>query len=395
MEKKEPWSKKHKRVINVSAGGLPYNFSNSFAQPLTNKELMELTHARGDYELLEEYNNHTLSYTPNGGSQDLREEIAKLYGSAITANNIIVFAGAQVALQTAAIALASDCHSIVFTPGYQSTIEAPEHAGGQITRITLKASNNWQINPQEVQDAIRENTRYMVLNEPFNPTGTLMSPLLQLQLQTIAQKHGIYIMCDEVYRLLEHDSNDRLPAMSDLYFKGISVVTLSKPWGGCGITIGWLAFQDLSIKQKLIDVQYFSTACPSRASEIQAIMVLRASEIILKKNRNIIRYNLNLLNNFIKEYNEFFEWVHPKAGAIAFVKFKGPLTSEQLGDQLASSGIGIKPAYCFSDPVIPDLDSYFRIGYGEEIMPTNLNALIRFVEENKQSWRTAIAHQLH
>ena len=45
---------------------------------------------------------------------------------------------------------------------------------------------------------------------------------------------------------------------------------LSKPWGGCGITIGWLALQDLDLKQRLVDVQYFGTASPSRASELQA-----------------------------------------------------------------------------------------------------------------------------
>ena len=52
---------------------------------------------------------------------------------------------------------------------------------------------------------------------------------------------------------------------------GLSVAALSKPWGGCGITIGWLAFQDLALKQRLVDVQYFGTASPSRASELQAI----------------------------------------------------------------------------------------------------------------------------
>ena len=45
---------------------------------------------------------------------------------------------------------------------------------------------------------------------------------------------------------------------------------MSKPWGGCGITIGWLALQDLEMKQQLVDVQYFGTACPARASELQA-----------------------------------------------------------------------------------------------------------------------------
>ena len=77
--------------------------------------------------------------------------------------------------------------------------------------------------------------------------------------------------------------------MAESYDKGLSLVTMSKPWGGCGITIGWLAFQDLGIKQALVDVQYFGTACPGRATEIQAIMTLRASDTILEKNLGIIR----------------------------------------------------------------------------------------------------------
>ena len=227
----------------------------------------------------------------------------------------------------------------------------------------------------------------MVINEPFNPAGTLMSHALQQQLATIAEAHGIYILSDEVYRLLEHNPDDRLPAMADLYCKGISAVTLSKPWGGCGVTIGWLAFQDLSIKQKLVDVQYFGTACPSRASEIQAMMVLRASDQILKKNLTIIRRNLSLLEQFIARYSDLFEWVRPKAGAIAFIRFKGPLTSSELGEQLAGADIGIKPAYCFTDVVTAD-NYFFRVGFGEEKMPMALDALTAFVEEHKHSWRT-------
>ena len=69
-----------------------------------------------------------------------------------------------------------------------------------------------------------------------------MSAEVQCALVALAEKHSIYILSDEVYRLLEHDPADRLPAMADLYSRGISAVTLSKPWGGCGITIGWLAF---------------------------------------------------------------------------------------------------------------------------------------------------------
>lgn len=161
---------------------------------------------------------------------------------------------------------------------------------------------------------------------------------------------------------------------------------MSKPWGGCGITIGWLAMQDLDLRQKIIDTQYFGTACPSRASEIQAIMTLRASDKILEKNLSIIRQNIELLAQFIEKYSEFFDWVRPKAGAIAYVKFTGPLSSDELGKQLADEGISIKPAYVFSEEGTED-SGYFRVGYGEKIMPKALEALTEFVEKHKDTWR--------
>ena len=161
---------------------------------------------------------------------------------------------------------------------------------------------------------------------------------------------------------------------------------LSKPWGGCGITIGWLAFRDLALKQRLVDVQYFGTASPSRASELQAIMALRASDAILQRNMAIIRSNLKLLDSFIARHADLFEWVRPTAGAVASIHFKGPLSSQALGVQLAEAGIGIKPAYCFPDVVTPETD-YFRVGYGEASFPQSLDALGAFVQKHRQAWR--------
>ncbi|KAL9184788.1 hypothetical protein ACHAXT_012758 [Thalassiosira profunda] len=152
--------------------------------------------------------------------------------------------------------------------------------------------------------------------------------------------------------------------MANAYEKGISAVTMSKPWGGCGITIGWLACPDKEMVQRLVDVQYFGTACPSRASEVQARMVLRVSDAILNERRDIIRKN----------------------------KFKGPGSSAELGRQLADAGISIKPAYCFSrDAEGAGIPDYFRVGFGESKMPAALEALGRFVEAHAASWRAAMA----
>lgn len=233
-----PWSKRHKQVTKASSGGLKYSLSNSFAETLTSKELLDLTKERGDDELIDQYLNHSLEYTPNGGSLDLRVEIAKLYGNNIAADNILVFPGGQVALQTVSQVLGSE-HSISFSPGYQSVVLGPHHfGGGEVTLIKLRAENDWQIDIKEVEASIRDNTQYIVINQPHNPVGVVMSHEMQTKLKDIADKRGIYILCDEVYRLLEHDPSDRLPTMADRYNKGLSVVTLSKPWGACGVTIG-------------------------------------------------------------------------------------------------------------------------------------------------------------
>ncbi|MFT5707147.1 MAG: aspartate/methionine/tyrosine aminotransferase [Oceanospirillaceae bacterium] len=382
MMYQEPWSKKHKK----NTAGLEYSFSNSFTEPLTTKELINYSLARGDDQLVDEYYNHALDYTPNGGSLDLREAVSNLYGPKINAENILIFAGGQAAIQAAAYAvLDSGSHSIVFTPGYQSVQQAPKHALSETTKIKLYAKNQWQIDPADVEKAIKSNTRYIVLNEPYSPAGTIMKASIQQKLIAIARKHNITILSDEAYRLLEHNKEDRLPSMADLYENGISACTISKPWGGCGISIGWLAVQNFQLKQKLVDVQYFGTACPSRASEIQAIMTLRASDIILKRNLEIIEQNLQLLDQFMEQYSDLFDWVRPTASTVAFLEFKGPLSSEELGEQLAKEGISIKPTYCFTDDV-GDYKDYFRIGFGEKMMPARLDALIRFVEKYKGIW---------
>ncbi len=114
-------------------------------------------------------------------------------------------------------------------------------------------------------------------------------------------------------------------------------------------------------------------------------MTLRASESILKKNVVIIQDNLHLLDRFMEKYQDLFEWVRPTASTVGFVKFKGPLSSEELSEQLVRVGISIKPAYVFTDNV-REYNDYCRIGFGEKVMPRALEALEHFVEKNRGDW---------
>ena len=368
-------------------------------------EKVRSTGGGGGEELIELYHRHDLGYVPNGGSLDLRRDIARaIYGDELSAeDHVLVFPGGQIAIQTAALAFANDgCHSIVFTPGYQSAVQSPRWAAGNggVTEIPRLPEDDWQVDPAKLREAIRPDTRFLILNEPHNPGGVVMTSSLQREVIGICRERSIIILCDEVYRLLEHDADLRLPTMANAYERGISVVAMSKPWGGCGINIGWLACRDADMVRRMADVQYFGCACVSRASEIQARMVLSVSEIILKERMGIILENKGKLVDFIEgEFREWFEWSRPNAGAIAFVKFKGPWTSEVLGKHLAEeAGISIKPAYCFADDTTAaggggggcgGVENYFRIGYGEKKIAPALEALREFVVAHEAAWRRA------
>ena len=390
-------SKKYKQIFQLldepirsekllaKTNDIKHRFYASSAEPLTHKELIELTKNRGDQHLVVLFNDHSLGYSETGGSLDLREEIAKLYGPDINADNIVVFPGAQTGMTLTAQALLDESdHSIVITPSYQSLELGVKYAGSKITRVALSPDNNWEIDLDKIKAAIQDNTKYIVLNDPHNPSGALMSKKIKRSLIKIAEKHNILIFSDEVYRLLELDPSDRSPSMADLSSKGIALGTMSKPFGAGGTGVGWVVCQDMAVKDKLRKAQHINAVCVSRAGEIQAIMALRAKDEIISKNMRIIEKNLSLLDTFFAENEDLFEWVRPVAGCIGFVKFKGPLTGDDLSAQLLEKGILVFPASIFDCG--GDLKQYFRVGFGRKTMPAALQAFGKFVDEHRAEW---------
>jgi aspartate/methionine/tyrosine aminotransferase len=366
------------KTINIK-----HRFYASSSEPLSHKELIAAAERSGDHALIQAYHDHSLGYADNGGTRDLREEISQLYGANISADNIVVFPGAQTGMTLTAQALLDDGHhAIIITPSYQSLEEGAMLAGCEITRVALSPYDDWQLNIQAVEAAIQPNTKYIALNDPHNPPGALMSYASKQALIALAEKHGILIFSDEVYRLLELDISDRSPSMADLSNNSIALSTMSKPWGAGGTGIGWVVCQDEVICSKLIKAQHIYAVCFSRAGEIQAMMAIRSRDEIINRNMSIIRQNLKLLDGYFAANQELFEWVRPKAGGTGFVKFKGPITATELADRLLEHEILVFPPSIFDCD--ESLSQYFRIGFSRNTMPAALEAFQRFID--KQSF---------
>lgn len=323
----------------------------------------------------------TLGYTESPGHPLLRKEIAGLYAS-LSAEHVFTFAGAEEGIYCAMrVLIQPGDHVIVVDPCYQSLAVLPEKFGAEVTVIQLKIEDRWQLDLTEVQKAFRSNTKLIVLNFPHNPTGTILQREVQDGLIQLAKTNGAYIFCDEVYRFMELDEALRLPSIADEYDRGISLNVMTKSFGLAGLRIGWLATCDVSFLKEAGSYKLYTSICNSAPSEILAIMALRAKELILKRNRDIMLTNLKILDAFMERNRHYLSWVRPQSGTMAVLKLLLPLSVEKFAEDLVEAeGILIMPGSVFDLP-----GNFFRIGFGRRNMPDILErfeAYLKVVSES-------------
>src|SRR5438477_7048650 len=182
--------------------------------------------------------------------------------------------------------------------------------------------------------SIRPETRIVVVNAPHNPTGMLPSVEEWRRLGSACAERQIRLVADEVYRFLEHDGAETLPAGADLDERAISIGVMSKSFALAGLRIGWLATRDRSILDRCARMKDYTTICSSAPSEVLALIALRARERVLARSRSIVDENLRAARDFIAANQDEIEWVPPRAGSTAFPRFR-KRNADQVSQQLA------------------------------------------------------------
>ncbi len=349
-----------------------YMLSSSDAESWSLKELLEM--ATSEEKLL--WDTQRLGYTETRGLPLLRETIAQQLYPGLNARNILCFAGAEEGIFCSLLTLCTpQDHVIVFTPCYQSLMEIPRFVGSELTTIELKEENNWRIDIHALKEAIKPNTKCVIINFPHNPTGQVMTPAELTQLVTLLEDHGIWLFSDEVYRLLGAPQEGWAASVASLYAKGISLGVMSKSFGLPGLRIGWIACQNEEILQKIVQNRYYTTICNSGPSEILSLIALRNKEIILKRNNAIVNSNLTLLDRFFEEYADFFLWVRPQGGCTGFVKYQSTESVDSFCQRVAKQ----VDTLLLPGSVYNIASNHFRVGFGRANMPEALAQLERFI----------------
>jgi aspartate/methionine/tyrosine aminotransferase len=343
----------------------------SDVQPYPMAELVALA----DDETRALWDQLHLGYTESTGHPLLRREIASLYET-IEPDEVLTFAGAEEAIFCLMnVVLRPGDHAIVTWPGYQSLYEIARAIGADLTLHELHESAGWGLDLGRLRRQVTSATRLIVVNVPHNPTGMLPDRATFEELVTIADEAGAQLLVDEVYRGLELDEADQLPAGADASRRGVSLGVMSKSFAMAGLRIGWLASHDRELLARIAAFKDYTTICSSAPAEILSIIALRARDQVLARSRAIVAGNLERLDGFFADWADRFSWVRPRAGSIGFPRLTVPgvRIDEWAAALVEQEGVLLLPASQFGHP-----GNHFRLGFGRTDLPEALSRLEAF-----------------
>jgi len=314
----------------------------------------------------------TLGYAESSGHPLLRREIAALYDG-LAPDDVLVFAGAEEGIFCLInVLMGPGDHAVVTWPGYQSLYELARATGADVTLHELREDAGWALDLDLLRRQVTPATRLIVVNAPHNPTGMLPDRSTFDGLVAIAEEAGAYLLMDEVYRFLEFDDADRLPAAADVTARGVSLGVMSKSFAMAGLRIGWLATRDRGLLERCASFKDYTTICASAPSEILAISGLRARETVLERSRGIVAANMERLDAFFDEWADRFTWVRPRAGSIGFPRLTVPGVGidDWAAGLVESEGVLLLPGSQFGFG-----GNHFRLGFGRTDLPEALDRL--------------------
>lgn len=322
----------------------------------------------------ERFQHHWLGYTESQGSPTLRKEIAGMYATT-QPDDILVFTGANEAIYLFMMAaLQSGDHVIVHAPHYQALSEVAKGIGCEVSPWYAREAHGWALDLDELKGLLRPATKAIVVNLPHNPTGYLMPKADFDALNRFAQENNLLLFSDEVYRESEYDMKDRLPAAVDYGAHAVSLGVTSKTYGLAGLRIGWLATQNRDLYNKIASLKDYTTICNSAPSEFLAEVAIRHREKLARRNLQIIKHNLAIIDELFTRHASLFTWRRPKAGSMGFPKLLQGDVESFCENLVKKTGVLLLPGSMYDET-----ENHFRLGLGRRNLPQAVERLEAYI----------------
>lgn len=295
-------------------------------------------------------------YSQNLGRPYLREAIAAylsgLHLRAIGTEQVAATGSGVSALMLAMqMVLSPGDRVVAVTPLWPNIVEIPRILGAGVTRVPLEVANgSWSLDVERLLAALTPETRLCIINSPNNPTGWTIEPGALDAILSHCRRHGIWLLCDDVYERLVHDpalrSAPSVLARAEPEDRVISVNSFSKAWSMTGWRIGWIA-GPAPLVADLTKVVEYNTSCILEPVQRAATMALQQGEPEVDRLRAALRASREQL---VAGLRALPGTIVPEAGGAMYVFFRiaGEDDSLALAKRLvAEAGLGLAPGAAF------------------------------------------------
>ncbi|MBM3563938.1 MAG: aminotransferase [Alphaproteobacteria bacterium] len=330
------------------------NLAETCVESLSVAELFKI--AGKEDALLGEILPMKLTYGEIDGTERLRSNVASLYENQCASNALITHGAISANALVYETLIEPRDHMISVLPTYQQHYSIAESYGAKVDVLRLREENAFLPDLDELRRMVTPSTRVIAVNNPNNPTGSLMDRAFLEAIVEIARSCGAYLLSDEVYRGADQHGAGFTASVADLYDKGISTGSMSKTWSLAGLRVGWIVAPVELIDRVRIHRDY-NTISVGMLNDLLASIALESREAILKRNHGILRTNLSLLDAWIAEEPRL-SYVKPKSGTTAWVRLDARMTSRDFCVALLErTGVMFTPGSAM------DSEGYIRIGY--------------------------------
>ena len=220
-------------------------------------------------------------YTPAAGLPELRQAIAdktkRDSGWAVDPSQVIVTNGGKQAVYQAFATLVDPGDEVLVPTPYWTTYpEAIKLAGGVQVDVFAGADQEYKVTVEQLEAARTDKTKLLLFVSPSNPTGAVYSVEETKAIGEWAEKHGLWIIADEIYQNLTYDGVkaisivDAVPALQD---RTILVNGVAKTYAMTGWRLGWMVGPADAIKAAA-NLQSHVTSNVSNISQRAALAAL-------------------------------------------------------------------------------------------------------------------------
>jgi len=330
-----------------------FNLSESSVHPMSVRELIS------DPVFLAQLLDTPLIYNQSNGTDELRAAIAALYPGATIDNVEVTNGGSEANFISVYSQLEPGDEVVILLPNYQQIWGLTNSLGMLVKEARLREDRSWAPDLDELETATSSQTRMIVVCNPNNPTGAILSQSEMDAIIRAASRSGAWILADEIYQGSERDGKTT-PTFWGRYDRVIVTNGLSKAYGLPGLRIGWIVARE-EIIAKMWSYHDYTTIAPGTLSDALARIALspEGRARCLERTRRICRDNFPLFQEWIRSHGSTFRMVEPRAGAIAYVRYNLPINSCQLMERLLKEkSVLVVPGDHFG------MDRFLRIGYG-------------------------------